>query len=547
VSFWGRWLPRFTVLLAFFAVAVVFQHLSGAYRADLSGYPDEPGHFVTGVMVSNYLSTPPPAPMVPFAKEFYIHYPKVAIGHWPPVFYLLEGFWFLLFHPSRESVLWLIALISALLSATVYGVVRREYGAWAGVAAGFLLQCVPIVWTQTGQVMTDLLVGLFGFWAALAFASFLQKGRRLSLYGFAILAILAIFTKNNGMYLSLTPVLALALTKRLRLLLSPWLWLSAALVGVPTAVWFAFSRKFVISTWGEAPSLSFFRRALGTNAAFLISIFGIAFSVLICVGLFRKVVQPLLLHAIVNPLWAVLASLAASVYLFQSVMWAGLEPRFIVPAVPALIPFLFAGVEWLARLAAPLRGSMRVRALALLACATVLFACQTFAVPRKPYRGFSEVADVILSRPESGGAAILVSSAYDGEGLLISECVMRQPHPTAFVLRASKVLSRSDWLGRFYEARFPSANDVMRYLDDIPVDFLVIDNVDGFPPLLHQRQLMEMVVQRPDHWRPVGTFPQRYPASNAASRIFVYRRSGAPGNPEKKVRLEMGQILRRIL
>lgn len=542
----GRRLSFFAAWPVFFAFAVTLQRWGGAYGTELSGYPDEPAHFVSGVMASRYLATLPPAPMVPFAADYYIHYPKVAIGHWPPVFYVVQGIWFLLLGVSRTSVLLLAALISSLVSLTLFAVVRREFGLWAGAAAGLLFQCIPVVWTQTEQVMSDLLVGLFGLWAALAFADFAREERRRDLFRFAFLTALTIFTKGNGLYLALVPPLTLAMTSKLRLLLSPRVWLSAALVGLPTGAWFIVSRRYVV--WGETPSLSLFWRSLSPNVVFLVSIFGIAFFVLICAGLFRKVVRPLILHGSTDQLWAALASVTVSVYLFQSMIWGGVrEPRFLTPAIPALIPFLFAGAEWLAQLSAPLGGTRRIRTVAVLACSAGLFTLQTLAVPRKPYWGFIEAADSILSRPESHGAAILVSSEADGEGLLISEIAMRQPHPDAFILRASKVLAQADWLGRNYKARFQSPGELTRYLEDIPVDFLVIDQRPELPSLTHQRLLLEAAAQNTGRWLLLGAFPQRRPSSRPGSRILVYQRKGAPGHPEQKVRLEMGRILQQIM
>ena len=108
---------RFVVLVlalaAFFGAAVSLQTLAGAYDVELSGYPDETGHFVTGALFQNYLTTFPPQPLIRFAKEFYIHRPKIAVGHWPPVLYVLEGVWFVLFHVSRRAALALMALITA--------------------------------------------------------------------------------------------------------------------------------------------------------------------------------------------------------------------------------------------------------------------------------------------------------------------------------------------------------------------------------------------------------------------------------------------------
>lgn len=96
------WLGQFA---AFLLCTMALQYQSGAWRAELSGYPDEPAHFVSGVLVRDYLADFPPRPILPYAREFYIHYPKVAIGHWPPLFYGIEGIWFLLFGVSRFSAL----------------------------------------------------------------------------------------------------------------------------------------------------------------------------------------------------------------------------------------------------------------------------------------------------------------------------------------------------------------------------------------------------------------------------------------------------------
>src|SRR5262245_34562546 len=117
----GRlWMGGAAVLAFFFAVAVFLQTLGGAYRAELTGYWDESAHLVTGIMTVEYLRTFPPVFPVHFAKEFYIHRPMVAIGHWPPMFYVLEGFWFLVVGVSRSSVLLLMALISAAVATTLY-------------------------------------------------------------------------------------------------------------------------------------------------------------------------------------------------------------------------------------------------------------------------------------------------------------------------------------------------------------------------------------------------------------------------------------------
>ena len=85
---------RRTTVIAFFvflAFAASLQALSGAYCADFAGNPDEAAHYVTGVMVRDYLAAVPWQPPMTFARNFYSHYPIVAIGHWPPMFYAVQA------------------------------------------------------------------------------------------------------------------------------------------------------------------------------------------------------------------------------------------------------------------------------------------------------------------------------------------------------------------------------------------------------------------------------------------------------------------------
>ncbi len=74
--------------LCFLSIAVMLQLLSGAFESAFAAYPDEPSHYVTGLMVRDYIAGGFPAPPFQYATDYYSHYPKIGIGHWPPVFYL---------------------------------------------------------------------------------------------------------------------------------------------------------------------------------------------------------------------------------------------------------------------------------------------------------------------------------------------------------------------------------------------------------------------------------------------------------------------------
>src|SRR6266568_1036104 len=75
--------------LLFFLLVVTLQYRNGAYEKGFGAYPDEPAHYVTGLMVYKYVTTAFGTDPMAFGERFYAHYPAVAFGHWPPLFYLI--------------------------------------------------------------------------------------------------------------------------------------------------------------------------------------------------------------------------------------------------------------------------------------------------------------------------------------------------------------------------------------------------------------------------------------------------------------------------
>lgn len=99
--------------LAFLAVALGLQWHDGAFLGEFGAHPDEAAHYVTGLMFHDYTAVMHFGSPMRFAENYYLHYPKVAIGHWPPVFYLIQGIWTIPFSTSRVSVMVLMAVLAA--------------------------------------------------------------------------------------------------------------------------------------------------------------------------------------------------------------------------------------------------------------------------------------------------------------------------------------------------------------------------------------------------------------------------------------------------
>ncbi len=144
------------ILAGLFALAIVLQFLNGAFGSEFNAYPDEPAHYVTSLMVREYITGPHPFSPLKFAEQYYHHYPKVAFGHWPPVFYVVQAAWMLLFSASRASVRLEIAFTTALLAFSLWREARHWFGQLWALLAAVLLVCVPLIQNSTDEEMAEI-------------------------------------------------------------------------------------------------------------------------------------------------------------------------------------------------------------------------------------------------------------------------------------------------------------------------------------------------------------------------------------------------------
>jgi hypothetical protein len=529
----GRTTTRMLTALAlagpfalFWVMAVGLQLTGRAFGNDFGSHSDEPGHYVTGLLVRDYLAGLDWGHPRAFAENYYRHYPKIALGHWPPFFYMVQAAWTIPFGPSRVSVLLLMAALTALLALAVYRSVRGEFGPVLAWTAGLLFVALPLVQIYTDMLMADILTGLLCFWAALSFGRFLDTAGWRSAAAFGVLASLAILTKGSGLLLGLMVPLAVVLGRRWRLMLRPAFWLPAGIVLLLCGPWTYLTRGMAHSGFVyPSPTLAFTVPALGFFSWSFVKITGVGLFALVALGVFVKVVRPW--RAGVEGKWAACGALLLAVWLFHCVVPVGWEERYLIPAVPAALLFLAAGTAWLAaRL--PRRWPADRRTALVAAAVVLVFIVETFTVPRRPFSGFGEVGRELLGSPVRSGA-LLVSSDPRGEGAFIAAVAAGEPRPGHVVLRASKALGDSDWQGGGYTSFCRTPAEMMRRLEQLGVAVVVLDT--SAPPtadLEHHRLLGETVAAYPRCWQPLSShdvvrWSEVYPGA-----LHAYRLLGQP-------------------
>ncbi len=536
-------LQLIAVCLLFWILAAALQWRAGVFGVEFGWHPDEAAHYVTGVMLRDYVAGGHFSAPRAFVEQYYAHYPKIGLFMWPPLFHGTEAIWDLVFNPSKPSALLLEALLTALLATSIYWLVRRQYPPIVALVSGAVFVLLPLVQVSTQMVMADGLVALLVFWATIAMIRYLESERTRYAVLFGIFAALAMAAKPNGLALVLLPPIAILITRRFYLLKRPALYYAAAIALVFGVPWDALSYKLMAPTMGPSAAVTplqrlhpalFYGRILTTDFGWALLPFCVIGIVVFLVHLRRGERTDLTLAGAL--------ALLLSVWIFHSAV-STIEARYMVSAMPAMILFSVAGFDWVVRRIRTPSVSLATRSAVLGAIVVVLVIAQSFDVPRKPHWGLDQAAQFLLANKDYAGAGFLIVGDARQEGAFVSEVVMHDPRPDHFVLRSSKVLVDSTWFGTNYKYLYPTADGLRDFLDHAPISAVVLDtrapepNSDAAEQSEYQlQQTVAQALASDQNWRQAEDF---HPGGDRA--VQIYTRIGA--QPASDVQLTMRYTL----
>jgi Dolichyl-phosphate-mannose-protein mannosyltransferase len=510
--FWHEILGSLLVMVLLSALAVSFQAASGAYHVELSGYPDEPAHAVTAIMFDRYVRDGFPRPVVSYAEHYYVHYPKVAIGHWPPLLYMVESIGTLIFAPSRIVLLGVQALLAGVMAAIVFSLLSKSVGRVAAAlgAVGFL--SVPVVQAHTSMVMAEILLTLTCLCSTLAFARLLRTFRVMDGLLFGIATSAAILTKGTGWCLAIMAFSALVLTREWKLLRSAALWIAILVVALLCLPWQVLTLKMAAIGWdGTSPAWAFTKGAAIGFTKRLFTVPGWAVTSLAIAGVMAGRTGDRRIS--ISPLYASLWGLVLADWLFHVVVPAGVEDRKMILAVPAL--FVLAGVA-AGRLTErfSLLSKAQFAGPILFVCAVLCgVATVNFPIRKKPAAGYIAIARD-LHAWLSPDTATLVSG---DEGALISEFALIEPEPSKYIVRATKILSQDSWNGSGYESLIHTQEECRQKLSAVPISVVVLD-LNPKLPQEHKQILKDLITTHPEEWIRVDGL-----GSAGTQNLAVYR------------------------
>lgn len=492
--------------------------------------PDGPAHYVTGVMVYEFFRHPFASPALHFAKTFYVKFPKVAFGHWPPGLYLLEAAWFALWGPTILSARLLSAATAATIAVWIAVRLSRSYD-WVvavGCAAVFA-SAIPL--QQAAWIVgSDLLTAGLMLMAMLSLADFLQQpGKRPALL-FGLCCGAALLTKGSSWACGISALLAPLLCRQAGRYGNRWFYIGGVVACALGAPFYLIANHYAVaypagyahltsvtlplaSRWNAVPILIRFVPGVFGSIALLGFIDSLRLRWLAGDN------SPAVTDEIVAGTWVI----GQVLFLFALPLTA--EGRVFLPSLAALV-FPFArGLTTLQALAKHAGWISRVipAALALVAIASGAMAPFTWV------EGYREAARAIPFPQD--GALMLVSSDGFGEGAWIAERLSMDPFQAGVILRASRLLAESDWGGNLYHLKVRDAGEVHGMLAEIPIRYVAVIRSNGIPPHPDEALLDQALRGDPERFTLIGSFPLRNNGTAINGQIKLFENRLATRHP----------------
>lgn len=499
--------PSFRFLCLAYLCAVLVGALAvfaaKSYQSGFSG-ADEPSHFLNGYFVADYIARHFGSNPMGAATDFYVHYPKISIGHWPPAYYGILGLVFLVLPPTLPVIFTVNVLFAALPALGVAAALAMLADRRAALAGALVYAVTPLVLEghvmfMADQPLTACLVAATAVWIAFS----VRPGWGSAL-GFALLAATAVLIKGNGWLVVFIPVFHILLTANWKLLLSVRLYVAAALAAAIVVPWYMLTAKIAADGFNYQAGLPYATKALLYNLQ----------------ALGRNVTPvggPLALYAIVAEFrarradparWTIVSaaiSLLLATLLLQSLVPVDIVERYMAPALPAVVVLAVLGaVRLISLVGAP------APALAGVALAAVMAAPGIVHLAQRAPKADTGIAAVTDRLAAAKPVITVIDGSASTEGWFIADMAVHDRALRGYVVRASKLLADSNFMGTTYSLKYRDTADVLAELHRLGVQHVVIVREGGKDAYPHSAQMREALARADSGFRLGQSLPHQY-------------------------------------
>jgi Dolichyl-phosphate-mannose-protein mannosyltransferase len=205
---------------------------------------DAPGHAMDGVFVHDFVAAMPWRDPVGFAIDYYMRYPAVTILFYPPLFPIVEAFFFALFGVSHFVAQ---LTVTAFLLAFALGT-RQLARLWmtdaAAVGVALTALGLPLVTFWGRQVMLEMPAYAFLIWSVYYLLRYLRDEQTWQIVLAVLLLVAGLYVKQTIAFGALVFAIMLAWRHGLSVFAQRRLWIVAAMAAVLLAPLAAVTLRF---------------------------------------------------------------------------------------------------------------------------------------------------------------------------------------------------------------------------------------------------------------------------------------------------------------
>lgn len=462
----GRWPTAVTLLGLIILLCVPW--LRGITKGEVHLITDETRHAMNGVFVLDFIHDLPLRWPLQYAEEYYAKYPAMAIGHWPPGFYLIEAAFFAVLGISAW-VSRLAVLAFAVLGAVFWYRIAREFAnTEVAFVSTLVYACLPSVLLYEKTTMLEIPVlalslGAIYFWILL-----LRNKCKKNLYLVAAFSVAALLTKPTAIFLFVFFVLHLFIEKSWHLLKWVHTYVAMTLALLLVVPWYLLVLKMHPTARSQAVGVLIHALPLRFVLFYYIQ------------SLPTELGWQLLVLSLIGIVAAIVNKQKKALVFFLSWIfscYAGLNlisdrsPRYIMPW---LLPFVFFSIYLLWTL---LSRFGRFAVIGLVAFAA-LYYIPALLFQRPYVKGCEELARYLSQQP---GAEV---SFYQGDlnGDFVFFVRKFDPQKRRLVLR-EKIVDVTDQRWREMHDGAPTPELIRHILSGIGINYFVVENLDSEPQL----------------------------------------------------------------
>lgn len=519
------WLRYVVYSCLFTILCIAIQVAVGAYLSDHSQTSDEAAYFVTALMIAEYFAHHLLSSPLQFAQEYYQHFPRVGLGHYPPMLDIVEATLFLVFGARGAVAVASQAVIGGICAGLPAAIVSR-LGIVLGLASGLAVLAIPSILFRVSTIMADNLLAVLVTLTAIAWARFYRRKTWPAALVFAVLAAAAILTKGTGFGLVLLPIIHLSLKRDFRFLFRRQTIFSAVVVGLLVVPWYVVTYRLAAGAFIYSWGWSYIRIAVPFFLKSVVGNLGIPVVVCYVLGLYFAGVS----RADDKPVDVeVFVASSLAMLFIPMVIPADLAERYIVPALPSAVIVAAWGV-WQSVdrfLSLPAGSPARRRLISSSLCAAI-FLLSLGSVFRKPhiepYHAGRIVAAILAA--DKPNPLVLVSGSADFEGAMIARFAEHDRSWSHYVVRGTAILARSNFMGTEYSERFKTPAAMADWIKQNQIGWIVVERSNA--TFAHNRTLQAALAANLIDARLVASVRSE---RNADSELQLYALSSVDTKP----------------